>query len=145
MAVTVKRIALWRGEMANRVGALAEVLEPLARAGADLKVIMAYRPHGAPERAVVELSPISGKRRVEAAGSVGLGESHLPALHVVGDDRPGLGHAVTAAIAAAGVNINFLVAQVAGGRFSAVLGFDAEGDLERAAREVRRATAARRR
>ena len=43
MAVRVRTITLWRREVENKPGALARTLEPLARAGADLEVLMAYR------------------------------------------------------------------------------------------------------
>ena len=33
MAVTVKKLGVWCKEIEDRVGALAEVLEPLAKAG----------------------------------------------------------------------------------------------------------------
>jgi ACT domain-containing protein len=43
MAVTVKKAILWRKEIDNRPGMLANTLEPLSEAGADLQVVMAYR------------------------------------------------------------------------------------------------------
>ena len=46
MAVTVKKAMLWRKEVDNRPGMLASTLQPLAEAGADLQVVMAYRYPG---------------------------------------------------------------------------------------------------
>src|SRR5437879_3595190 len=43
MAVTVKKVTLWRSEVENKTGVLANALEPLAKAGADLQVVMGYR------------------------------------------------------------------------------------------------------
>jgi hypothetical protein len=40
MAVTVKRIVLWRGDVENEPCVLGKVLEPLAMAGADLHVVV---------------------------------------------------------------------------------------------------------
>ncbi|MGI9072797.1 MAG: hypothetical protein ACR2JB_16135 [Bryobacteraceae bacterium] len=48
-----------------------------------------------------------------------------------GDNQPGLGHAIARAIADGGINLDFLVAQVIEGTYSAVLGFDSEADLKR--------------
>ena len=48
MALSTKRIVLWRTEVDNRPGALANVLAPLAAAGANLEVVVGYR-HGGPE------------------------------------------------------------------------------------------------
>ena len=46
MAVTVKKAVLWRKEIDNRPGMLANTLEPLSEAGADLQVVMGYRYPG---------------------------------------------------------------------------------------------------
>ena len=46
MPVTVKSISLWRKEAANKTGLLAQKLEPLAKAGADLGVVMGYKLPG---------------------------------------------------------------------------------------------------
>ena len=62
MAVTIKPITLWRTEVQDRPGALAEVLEPLAAAGADLQVVMGYKIPGDRTRSVLELWPVSGKK-----------------------------------------------------------------------------------
>ena len=43
MAVTVKKITLWRKELENQTGTLARALEPLAGVGIDLQVVMGYR------------------------------------------------------------------------------------------------------
>ena len=43
MAVTVKKIVLWRKEVENRTGILANALAPLANAGTDIHVVMGYR------------------------------------------------------------------------------------------------------
>jgi hypothetical protein len=47
------------------------------------------------------------------------------------------------ALAESGVNIAFLVAQVVGGRYSAVFGFESEADLDKAADRIRAALVAR--
>ena len=132
MAVTVKEITLWRREIENRPGMLAGILEPMARSGADLQVVMAYRYPGDETKGAVELFPVSGKKATTAAQAAGLTASGIPALLLEGSNRPGLGFETTNAIAAAGINVAFLVAQVIGSRFSAVCGFDTEADRRRA-------------
>src|SRR5216683_5892717 len=57
MAVTVKKVVLWRKELDNRPGLLANTLEPLSEAGADLQVVMAYRYPGGKDTAAIELHP----------------------------------------------------------------------------------------
>jgi len=145
MAVTVKKIVLWRSEVENRPGALASTLAPLANAGADLHVVMAYRYPGDETKAAIELYPVTGKKSVVAAQEAGLSASSIPALLVEGDNRPGLGHAISRAIADAGINLGFLVTQVVGRKYSAVFGFESEADASRGAALIRKATAAKKR
>jgi hypothetical protein len=143
MAMTMKRITLWRSEIANRPGALAGALSALAKAGANLKVVMAYRFPGDESRGAVELYPVTGRRATAAARAAGLADSGIPTLLVEGDDRPGGGSAMTRAIGEAGINLAFFVAQVVGRRYTAVIGFDSEGDLKRATPMIRKAKVAR--
>ncbi len=133
MAVKVKEITIWHRDVENRPGTLAEALAPLAAAGASLQVVMGYRHPGDEGRATVEVYPVSGKKATAAAQSAGLSASSIPTLLVEGDDRPGLGHAIARALSEAGINIAFLVAQVVGKKYSAVIGFESQTDAKRAA------------
>jgi len=140
MAVSVKRITLWRADVENRPGVLATVLEPLARAGADLRLVMGYRFPQTPEHSAVELYPVSGKKATAAAQEAGLtAATHIPCLLVEGDNRPGLGAAITRGLAEANLNIAFLMAQVVGRRFSASIGFDDDAAATQAARIIKQA------
>ena len=143
MPVTVKKIVLWREQVTNRPGALAEVLEPLSAAGADLQVVMGYREHGT-QKAVIEMYPIAGRKLTEAAESAGLGPSAIPALLVRGDNRAGLAHRVARALAEGRLNVGFLVAQVVGRKYSAVFGFETEAEADAALGIIKKALAARR-
>jgi len=140
MPVTVKKITLWRKELENRPGTLAEALEPVAKAGADLQIVMGYCYPGDRTKAAVELFPVAGKRATAAAQSAGLAAAAIPALLVEGDNRPGLGSAITRSLADAGVNLDFLVANVIGRKFSAVLGFENDGDAGKAMPVIKKAT-----
>src|SRR5436305_14146762 len=142
MAMTVKRITLWRADADNRPGVLARTLEPLAQAGADLRLVMGYRLPHTPERAAIELYPVSGKRATAAAAQAGLAESRgIPCLLVEGDHRPGLGAAMARGLAAARLHIAFLVAQVVGRRFTATFGFADEATAATAMRLIKAAAA----
>lgn len=151
MALSVKRITLWRAEVENQPGVLARTLEPLARAGADLRVVMGYRFPQAPERAAIELYPVVGKKATAVAGEAGLSPSEIPCLLVEGDNRPGLGAAIGRGLADAGVNLAFVIAQVIGRKFTATIGFDdgtaaaaAIGVIKRAAKPAARGKRSRR-
>ena len=137
MALTVRKILLWRREAIDAPGVGAETLEPFAKTGASLKLVMGYRIHDG--KAAVEVWPVAGKKTVSAAQGAGLVAASIPALLVEGDDRPGLGHAFTRAVADAGINLSFLLAQVVGRKFSAIFGFGTEADAKAAAAILRKA------
>ncbi len=140
MAITVKKAALWRKEIDNRPGTLASALEPLAQAGTDLQVVMAYRYPGA-DKGAVELHPVSGRKPIAAAQTAGLARSSIPALLVEGDNRPGLGYALAKALGDAGINMSFVMAQAVGRRYAAVFGFENEADAGKAAALIRKSAA----
>lgn len=139
MSVKVKKITLWRKELENRTGSLSETLEPLARAGADLQVVMGYCYPGDRARAAVELFPVGSKKTTGAAQSAGLAASGIPAVHVEGGNRTGLAHSIAHALANAGINLDFLVAHVVGRKFSAVFGFENDADADKAVGLIKKA------
>lgn len=143
MPVTVKSISLWRKEVENQVGVLAQTLEPVTKAGANLRVLMGYRYPGDGNKAAIELYPITGQKVTTAAEEAGLASSTIPTLLVEGDDQPGLGLAIAQAIAGAEVNMTFFVAQAIGRRYSAVIGFASEADAKTAAPLIKKATASK--
>jgi hypothetical protein len=138
MAVTIRNVVLWRKEAENQPGVLAATLEPFAERGADLEIVMGYRyPE---QRAAIELYPVAGKKLTEAAQSGGLSASSIPTLLVEGDNRPGLGYAIAQAIAQAKINITFLVAQVIGKKYSAVIGFETAEHAKQASTLIKKAS-----
>jgi hypothetical protein len=142
MAVTVKKVTLWRTEVANQPGVLANVLEPLAGAGANLRVVMGYAM-GDSGRAAIEVSPVSGKKTTAAARAAGLAASPVACLLVEGDDRPALGASMARGIAAAGINIHFLMAASVGRKFSAIFAFHNDADAATAAKAIKAAAKSR--
>lgn len=143
MPVRVKPIRLWRAEVDHQPGALAQALEPLSAAGADLQIVMGYRLPGDRTRAAIEVFPVIGARALSAAQAAGLSEAAISALHVEGDNRVGLGHAIAKALAGARINIDFLVAQVSGRRHTTVIGFESREDANHAMSLIKGAAAAR--
>jgi hypothetical protein len=143
MAVTVKKITLWRGKVENRPGKLADVLAPAATTRTDLKVVMGYREPGEAQ-AVIELFPVGGKKLTAAMAAAGLGPSAIPTLLVTGDNRAGLCEAMARGVADAGINMAFVVAQAVGKQFSAVFGFESEADAARATTLIKKAAGRRR-
>ena len=130
MAVSVRKVTLWRSEIENRPGSLARTLKPLAQAGASLQVIMAYRFQGDSTRAAVELFSVTGKKAQAAAQEAGLSPSSIPTILAIGDDRPGLGSQIAEEIAGVGINLSFMVAQVIGRKYSCIYGFETQEDAQ---------------
>jgi hypothetical protein len=144
MAITVKKTALWRRELDNQPGTLASALEPLARAGADLQLVMLYRFPGT-QQGAVEVHPVSGRKATGIARNSGLSPSSVPVLVVEGDNRQGLGYAIAKAVGDSGINVSFLMAQVVGRRYAAVFGFENDTDASKAAALIKKAGAPARR
>jgi hypothetical protein len=145
VALTVKKIALWRKEVENGAGILAGALAPLAHAGANIHVVMAYRYPGHEFKGAIELYPVTGKKSATAAKEAGFSASDIPALLVEGDNRAGLGYATAQAIADAGISLDFLMAQVVGKKYSAVFGFESDADAAKCAAIIRKAGATKKR
>jgi hypothetical protein len=111
---------------------LANTIEPPAKPGADLQIVMGYRHPGPEGKATIEVYPIAGNKLTAAAQAAGLRTAAIPALLVEGDNKPGLGYAIAQAVAGAGVNFAFFVAHVIGRKYSAVAGFESENDARKA-------------
>lgn len=141
MAITMKKITLWRKEVYNKPGALAETLAQLAQTHTDLQTVMGYRYPGDQAKAAIELHPVSGKKAMEAAQAGGLAASSIPTLLVQGDNRAGLGHAIAKALGEAGINLGFVLAQVVGRKYTAVFGFENDSDVAKAMGLIRKAAA----
>ena len=141
MAITLKKVTLWRKEVDNKPGALADTLALLAQARTDLEAVMGYRYPGDQGKAAIELHPVSGKKAIEAAQLTGLAPSSIPTVLVQGDNRPGLGHAIAKALADAGINLNFVLAQVVGRKYAAVFGLENDSDAAKAIALIRKAAA----
>jgi len=145
MAVTIRPIKLWRKEVQNKPGELANTLSPLVAGGADFQVVMGYRFPGNESKAAIELYPVSGKKQTAAAGTAGLQAAEIPCLLVEGDNKPGVAQAIAKSIADAGINMSFVVAQAVGKRYSAIFGFDNDADTRKATAVIKKAVAGRKR
>jgi hypothetical protein len=132
---------LWRAEVDNQPGNLARTLAPLAAARADLQVVMGYRLPNNHTRAAIEVFPVTGDRARSAAQSVGLSEAAISAVQVDSDNRPGLAYGIARALADAGINLDFFVGQVGGGRQTTVIAFESREDADRAIPLIKTAAA----
>jgi hypothetical protein len=135
--MTVKTVQLWVLRGGDRKGLLADALEPLAEAGVNLRLVMAYRFSEELDRAAVEVFPIDGQTAEAAARKLGFEPSDTPCLLVEGEDRRGLGARMARAISDAGVSMAFLMEESVGRKFSAAIGFTSDQDAATAAKAIK--------
>jgi predicted amino acid-binding ACT domain protein len=143
MALKVKKAVLWKRDLENRPGTLAESLKPFADAKQNLQVVMGYAYPGERNRSALEVYPVSGAKGEAAARQAGLeAMTHTNCLMVEGDDKVGLGYAMANELSANNVNISFSIIQVVGGKFLAIFGFESSDDADKAASIIKAVGAA---
>jgi len=141
MALNVRRVDVWVGSIEDRPGGLAEKLQALADAGAQLEFVIARRAPEKPGTGVVFLTPLKGTRQLKAAKAAGLKKSKsLRSVRVMGPDKPGMGAKITAALAEAGINLRGLSAAAIGRRFVMHIAVDKPADATKAMRILKALT-----
>jgi hypothetical protein len=118
MGYDISTVDVWVGEVEDRPGALAEKLETLLRAGANIEFAIA-RPSSdvTSHSTLLFVAPLIGPEQTKAAAEVGLVKSGtMHALRVIGPDRQGLLADMARTLADAGVHIDGLWAAALGGR-----------------------------
>lgn len=132
------KVDVWAGEMEDRPGALAEKLEAVRKAGANLQFVIARRDK--PGKSVVFLAPLKGASQVRAARQVGLAKAtSLYSLRLEGPDRRGLGGLITRALAEAGINLRGLSAAALGRSHVTYFAFECAEDARRAGPVLKKA------
>ncbi len=125
MALTIRRIQVWCGEIPDRPGAAAGKLAHLAHAGADLEFVFT-RPHPhRPGVSILFLAPIAGNEQMAAARRAELGPAlDVFMLCVEGRNRPGISYDVMTNLAIAGLNLKGISISAVQDRFVAYLAFE---------------------
>ena len=141
MPVTVKRASLWTIDTPNHPGTLAETLQPLAEGKVNLDLVMGY---SLPDKsaATIEVFPVTTQKGQRTARATGFRKSPFPCVSVTGPNRVGLGRRIAAALAEAGININFFLAQVVDKRYTAMFSFEADSEADLAVKIIRKAVKA---
>ena len=138
MAYKISIVDVWAGDIVNKPGMLARVLEGVSNAGAKLEFMIARKASDTTSR--VFISPIKGKKVKQAAADVGLVPTqNMHALCIEGTDRPALGADITRAVAAQGINLRGASAAAIGKRAVVYLAFDSAEDSEKAAKIAKKA------
>ncbi len=140
MPYFVRKVDVWAAEIDDRPGGLAEKLEALAKAGANLEFIISRREPDKPGKGVVFLTPVRGTKQTRAATEVGLSTTgSLHSVRIEGPDRPGLGTKMTRALADAGINLRGVSAAALGRKSVAYFAFDSVDDAANAIKLLRKA------
>ena len=134
MALKVRTADVWTGTIDDRPGGAAATLSALSQAGVNLEMVLARRTPEQPGKGVLFVSPIKTARAVKAAQAAGLGKPiGIHSLRIEGGDRPGLGAAITRALAGAGISFRGLTAIAIGRKFISYVACDSAEDAVRAA------------
>ena len=129
MKLKITRAEMWAASLEDRPASLAEKLEVLQEAGANLEFIMARRAFEEPGTGVVFLSPLKGAKQTKIASAAGFQRTEaLHSVRIEGADAPGLASKVTRRVAGEDINLRGFSASVIGKRFVAYLAFDEEED-----------------
>jgi len=133
MAIIVKRIDVWVGEIRDHPGGLLDKLDVVAESGADLTFILARRQIERPGTGIVLLGPLKGAKQQNAARLAGFYKpAGLAAVHIEGPNKPGSAAAAIRSISQAGISLQALQAATIGSKFMLVLAFDSEEDADMA-------------
>ena len=135
MKLKVTRTDVWAATIEDKPGGLANKLEALTKAGANLEFVLARRtPERGPGQGVVFLTPLTSAEEEKKAVAAGFVKTDgLFSLRVDGADAPGIGAKMTRALASAGVNLRGLSAAALNRHFVAYIAFDTAQDMDRAA------------
>jgi hypothetical protein len=133
MAYEITRVTVWAGEIEDHPGALADKLEILQRAGANLEFVIVRPTAPLSNVGVLFVAPLVGAAQTAAAAAAGLRPAEsIHSLRITGRDRPGLLAEISRAIGNAGLNISGASAASLEGRGVIYLRFECDADAGRA-------------
>jgi hypothetical protein len=140
MAIKVSKADVWAVSIDDRAGGLARKLDPLARAGANLEMVLARRTPENPGQGMLFITPIKGGKATKAAQEVGMGKPDtIHSVRVEGGDKPGLGAKIAAALGDAGISIRGMSGVAIGKKFVSFIACDSADDQARAIAALKKA------
>jgi hypothetical protein len=132
MALKVSKADVWAVTIDDRPGGAAQKLEALSKAGANLEMVLARRTE-LPGQGVMFVTPLKGKKAVEAARQAGMGQpGSIHSVRIEGGDKPGLGSKIARTLGDAGVNFRGMSAIAMGRKFVSFIACDSAEDQARA-------------
>jgi hypothetical protein len=131
MALKVSKAEVWAVTIDDRPGGAAEKLEGLSKAGANLEMLLARRSE--PGKGVMFVTPVKGKKAVEAAQQAGMGRpENIHSVRIEGGDKPGLGSRIARTLSDAGINFRGMSAIAMGRKFVSFIALDSAEDQAKA-------------
>jgi len=138
MNIHITRVAVWSAAIEDKPGGLASRLEPLAEAGTDFEFVVGRRAPDLEGGGEAMIAPVKGARQERAARAAGFRKSdRLVALRVESTNRPGVGVAITHALAEARISLRGFSGTSIGRRAVLYLIFDRQREAGRATRMLR--------
>jgi len=135
MKLDISRVDVWAASIKDRPGGLAQKLDALAQASANLEFVIARRAPEKPGTGVLFVTPMKGARQVKAAKQAGFKKTaSLHGLRIAATDKPGLGAKLAQQLADADINLRGFSAAAIGKRAIFHLAFDSSTDTGKAVR-----------
>jgi hypothetical protein len=139
MALKVAKCEVWAVTIEDRPGGAAEKLETLSKAGANLEMLLARRSAEQPGKGVMFVTPLKGKKAVEAAQQAGMGRPEsIYSVRIEGGDKPGLGSRIARSLSEAGINFRGMSALALGRKFVSFIALDSADDQAKAIAALRK-------
>jgi hypothetical protein len=133
MSYSTTRVSVWVGEIEDHPGALADKLEALRRAGANLEFVIVRPTAPLSNVGVLFAAPLIGAKQTAAATAAGLRPTEsIYGLRITGPDRPGLLAEICRALGNAGINISGVSAASLEGSAIFYLRMECDADADRA-------------
>jgi hypothetical protein len=134
-ALKISKGHMWRSTIEDKPGTFAAALEPFAKAGHNLQIVAGWAPStgSGKQTASMEIFPVTDEKGRQCARDAGMQEmKDLVCLIIEGEDSPGVAYKMAKAIADAGVNTRYAMAQGVKQHFLACFGFHNDADAEKA-------------
>ena len=132
MALKATKADVWVVTLEDRPGGAAEKLEALAKAGANLEMVLARRTE-TPGQGVMFVTPIKGAKAARAAQEAGMARpANIYSVRIEGGDKAGLGSRIARALSSAGINFRGMSGVAIGKKFISYIALDSAEDQAKA-------------
>ncbi len=133
MRMDISRVDVWAAKIEDRPGGVAEKLNTLAEADADLEFVNARRAPDNPGQGVLFITPIKGPKQIRAARSAGFEKTEsMHAVRISTGNKPGFTAELTRQLADAGINLRGVSGAAISNRAIFHLAFDTANDADKA-------------